>query len=336
MDDGVENEQAAEPVQDGEAGISRRTLIRRSAIAGGALLWATPVVQTLGNSSAFANFRGSNDPGGCICTEEIVTIIPISCLADYAGKHRLAPSGKTVELQVITGGSCGTRLHCEPESEVHIWTQVSAVGCELVSQADDTCKVHVFAYPANIVLQVTSTLTCTGGRGHSKSCSDTKVRKICFSNIVGSGSQRCGRYPPHVNKKHGTVRCNAPPEGIDGCGPGFWKNHTDAWADTDYSPTDTVGSVFTVPAALSTFASKTLLEGLKLQGGPGVSGAAEILLRAGVAALLNASNPNVQFGWTTTRVISDVNKALASEDRDRMLALATKLDEMNNRGCPLS
>jgi translation initiation factor IF-3 len=40
---------------------------------------------------------------------------------------------------------------------------------------------------------------------------DTKVRKICFSQITGSGSQRCGRYPPHHNKQHGTIRCNKAP-----------------------------------------------------------------------------------------------------------------------------
>jgi hypothetical protein len=212
MDDHVETGAAFEADPGDDKGMSRRTMIRRTAIAGGALMWATPVVQTLGNSSAFANFRGSNDPGGCICTEEIVTIIPVACVADRAGKHKLAPSGKTVQLQVLTGGSCGTRLHCEPEKEVHVWTQVSAVGCALVSQAGDTCKIHVTAYPASITLQVTSTLTCLGGRGNRTTCTDTKVRKICFSQITGSESQRCGRFPPHHNKEHGTYRCKRPPK----------------------------------------------------------------------------------------------------------------------------
>jgi hypothetical protein len=98
-------------------------------------LWATPVVQGLGHSAAYANFRGSGEPG-------------------Y------------------------------------------------------TCMIHVTAYPANIVLQVVSTLTCIGGRANTKSCSDTKVRKICFTQVTGSESQRCGRFEPHRNTRHGTQKCH--------------------------------------------------------------------------------------------------------------------------------
>src|SRR2546423_14194393 len=77
MDDDVDTGQT-DAVGMGDTGISRRTMIRRSAIAGGALLWATPVVQTLGNDSAYAWFRGSNNPGGCLCDEKIVTIVPVA------------------------------------------------------------------------------------------------------------------------------------------------------------------------------------------------------------------------------------------------------------------
>jgi len=207
MDDDVDIGQANEAGPGDEGGMSRRTMIRRTAIAGGALLWATPVVQTLGNSSAYANFRGSTDPGGCICSEKIVTIRPTACHAEPGKNHRIAHSGKYVTLQVLTGGSCGSRLGCEPTKESHVWTQVAAVGCSLYSQNNDFCVVHVTAYPANITLQVTSTLTCTGGRGHSMSCIDTKVKKICFSQVTGSESQRCNRFEPHRNTRHGTVKC---------------------------------------------------------------------------------------------------------------------------------
>jgi hypothetical protein len=340
MDDDVDTAQGAQAAgagHDDESGISRRSVIRRGAIAGGTLLWVTPVVQSLGNDSAYGWFRGSGQPGGCLCTEGIVAIVPIACTADRLGKHRLAPSGKTVVLQVLTGGDCGTRLHCEPVSETIFWTQVSAVGCKLVSQSGDTCTIHVTEDGASIVLQVIATLTCMARRGgHPKSCSDVKVKKICFSQVTGYGSQRCGRYPPHVNKKHGTERCGSQTPGTQGCSPGYWKNHPAAWAATDYAPTDTVGSVFTVPANLSSFGSETLLKALAGGGGPGLDGAAQILLRAAVAALLNASNPGVQFPLTQSAVIKQVNQALASGNRDTMLTLADKLDKMNNLGCPLS
>ena len=128
--------------------------------------------------------------------------------------------------------------------------------------------------------------------------------------------------------------------GNQGCTPGYWKNHTEAWADTKYSPTDTVGSVFTLPASLSSLSSVTLLEALDGTGGDGstLEGAARILLRAAVAGLLNATDANVDYPGGNALIIKHVNAALATEDRDTILALATKLDKKNNGqgGCPLS
>jgi len=60
-------------------------------------------------------------------------------------------------------------------------------------------------------------------------------------------------------------------------------------------------------------------------------------LRAAVAALLNSSNPSVNYPLTTSQVISQVNAALATGDRNTILTLATKLDNANNAGgCPLN
>jgi hypothetical protein len=74
---------------------------------------------------------------------------------------------------------------------------------------------------------------------------------------------------------------------------------------------------------------------LSYQGGSGTRGAAQILLRAAVAALLNAASPNVDYPLTTAEVISQVNAALASNNRNTMLAFASRLDSYNNLGCPL-
>jgi hypothetical protein len=126
-----------------------------------------------------------------------------------------------------------------------------------------------------------------------------------------------------------TVIVNCPTEG---CTPGFWKNHTDVWVG--YLPTQTVESVFDVPDAFG-LDNDTLLTALGYTGGTGSTGAAKILLRAGVAALLNAANPSVDYPLTTAQVIAMVNAALAGTSSD-MLALATTLDGYNNLGCPLS
>jgi hypothetical protein len=76
----------------------------------------------------------------------------------------------------------------------------------------------------------------------------------------------------------------------------------------------------------------SLLNALKFQGGSTLEGAAEILLRAAVAAILNA---NV-FGGSASSIIAEVNAALASNDRTTILDLASSLDAANNLGCPLS
>jgi hypothetical protein len=121
--------------------------------------------------------------------------------------------------------------------------------------------------------------------------------------------------------------------GNQGCTPGYWKvpQHWDSWVS--YTTSQTLESVFDVPDSLG-YDNVTLVDALSFQGGPGVQGGAQILLRAGVAALLNSNSVN--YPLTTAQVISQVNAALASLDRDTMLALATTLDGYNNLGCPLS
>ncbi|MEX1182151.1 MAG: ice-binding family protein [Gemmatimonadota bacterium] len=119
----------------------------------------------------------------------------------------------------------------------------------------------------------------------------------------------------------------------EGCTPGYWKNHHGSWEPTGFSPDQTVGSVFT--GASATNAAATLNKALAFPGGPRVEGGQRILLRAAVASLLNAAHPDVNFGLTVAEVISKVDAALASDNRQEMLDLAEELDALNNAGCPL-
>lgn len=121
-----------------------------------------------------------------------------------------------------------------------------------------------------------------------------------------------------------------------GCTPGYWKNHTGSWPPTGYLPNRRVDSAFAQAAAYPSIASSSLTEALDFGGGTGVEGAARNLLRASVAALLNASHPDISYPWTPFSVVDKVNAALASGDRDTMLALAASLDVDNNLGCPLN
>ena len=123
--------------------------------------------------------------------------------------------------------------------------------------------------------------------------------------------------------------------GDQGCTPGYWKQdqHFDSW--TTYTTDQLAGSVFSL-GGFSTLASKTLLQTLNGGGGSGVTGAATILLRAAVAALLNSESTDVDYPRTTADIIADVNAALATNNRDTILALAAALDADNNLGCPLN
>ena len=128
-----------------------------------------------------------------------------------------------------------------------------------------------------------------------------------------------------------------PPPDFEGCTPGFWKNSTGSWAPTGYSPNQLVGSVFSLPSGVlnNQLADDSLLEALGYPGGTNLLGAAQILLRAAVASLLNAAHPDVEFPWTEAEIIGEVNAALASKDRGTILALASELDAENNLGCDL-
>ena len=127
----------------------------------------------------------------------------------------------------------------------------------------------------------------------------------------------------------------APGGGAEGCTPGYWKqaHHFDSWVT--YIPTQTLESVFDVPDGLG-MDNTSLVSALGGGGGSGVVGGAKILLRAAVASLLNSASAGVDFSMSTAEVISQVNAALASNNRDTMLALAGSLDTENNKGCPLN
>ena len=133
-----------------------------------------------------------------------------------------------------------------------------------------------------------------------------------------------------------------PPNFGNGCTPGYWKQsqHFDSWTPTGLGPTNLVGSVF-ANASLYSLAGKPmanykLVEALSFKGGPDLTGAAQILLRASVAAELNAKYSGLGYPMTAAAVVSAVNTALASANRAAMLTLASHLDDLNNLRCTLN
>lgn len=126
--------------------------------------------------------------------------------------------------------------------------------------------------------------------------------------------------------------------GQEGCTPGYWKNHTDNWEEA--KPETRLDRRFTLPESLAEYRSATFHEALSFKGGAGEAGAARILLRASVAAYLNAAHEGLGYPYRRFTepysIVATVDAALASGDRHRMLAVAAELDAANNLGCPLS
>ncbi len=132
-----------------------------------------------------------------------------------------------------------------------------------------------------------------------------------------------------------------------GCTPGFWKQpayRNEVWNDDDtYGPSDLVFGIFVLAVDEGgrgrnavDFTTMTLLEALDGGGGPGVAGAQQILLRAATAGLLNIQHEDVNYPKTAPQLISEVDDALATEDREQILALADELDGLNNEGCSIN
>jgi hypothetical protein len=102
-----------------------------------------------------------------------------------------------------------------------------------------------------------------------------------------------------------------------GCTPGYWKNHLEQWAATGYSPTDDFDTTF----GTEYFDPDITLEQAVNLGGGGV----ERLARHGVAALLSAAHPGVNYPLTVDQVIA----AVQAGDADT-------LEAFNEAFCPLN
>ena len=124
--------------------------------------------------------------------------------------------------------------------------------------------------------------------------------------------------------------------GTQGCTPGFWKKpHLKLAGVTTGSK---IGFNWTIPDSLAGYRGKTFLAALSFRGGPGIDGAAQILLRAAVAANLSAAHEGVGYPYRRFgepgSIQATVNVALASGNRQKMIDAASWLDAANNLGCP--
>ena len=129
----------------------------------------------------------------------------------------------------------------------------------------------------------------------------------------------------------------------EGCTPGFWKNHTEVWDDTDDQifldlgiTTDTLYSAaFGLPAGELSAAglSETLtLEQAINTGGGGF----QALVRHSTAALLNSGT--VAYPYSTAQVIAGVQAAFANDDANYngFLDAISAANNLPHDSCPQS
>jgi len=127
--------------------------------------------------------------------------------------------------------------------------------------------------------------------------------------------------------------------GDEGCTPGFWKNNADkknhsAWVG--YIPTASFKTVFGLSSftirgnGSSIISNPTLIQSLGANGS-GIN----LLARSAVAALLNASNSNIDYPLTEAQVIAMVQAAILAGD-SAIQTQGEEFDEYNNYGCPIN
>jgi hypothetical protein len=120
--------------------------------------------------------------------------------------------------------------------------------------------------------------------------------------------------------------------GTDGCTPGFWKTHPEAWP-ADYTPGQNMSGVLQIDFTTAGLPSNVSFQtALSFTGGSGVTGGAKILLRATAAAFLNAAVDDSLLWYPLHRDDMRVMVQDAWGDRADMIALASYFDGLNNLG----
>jgi uncharacterized repeat protein (TIGR01451 family) len=185
-------------------------------------------------------------------------------------------------------------------------------------------------------LEVVSS-TCATTLATGATCTIVTARTVLatdvspLSNTVTANYNPSG-FPNNIGDTATDSVVINPPRGGEGCTPGYWKqeHHFDSWVG--FLPTASFEDVFDVDVTLRVGGQgdvhdPTLLEALNATGA-GVNA----LARHAVAALLNASNPDVSFDYTVAEVIALVQDAVESGDFETAALL---LAAANEQGCPL-
>jgi len=112
----------------------------------------------------------------------------------------------------------------------------------------------------------------------------------------------------------------------EGCTPGFWKNHPEVIVALGFP----LGLQTPLSALGITTASGTIGQALDRQVGD--TNLEKSLVRAAVAAILNALHPSVDYPLGAVAIATQVNTLLASGTDAQIETFKNQLDAFNNTG----
>lgn len=223
--------------------------------------------------------------------------------------------------------SSGLRVTPGTETQIGQVTLPDAADAECTAtvEATNPDSVHL-GHNINVYLNGTLLMTLSGIEDERGKFSTDSA------GFISSGSDQLvvtlEATMDNVASSYGnlSVTCTPPPpSGGEGCTPGYWKQtqHFDSWVATGFAPGDSFDTVMGVDSSFG-----TLLDGLQAKGG-----GEKALARHAVAALLNASNADVSYGFSAADVIAMVQDAYATGDFE---AAKDLLEAQNEAGCPLN
>jgi len=253
----------------------------------------------------------------------IVCTITLSSTNDLDGNpnnaHVLLPGSGLVEFTLTLNNTGSSALNV-----VSLNGLPALVDCATGAPVVPVLPINI-GPGGSVTISACTAVTCPAGANYSVTAraeADDQNGTLCVYN-------RFGNRVTDETSCTALVECR--PQA--GCTPGFWKNCTIHWQPTGYTRGQSVNSVFSLGNCCGSLGGVSLASALEFGGGSDVCGGARILLRAAVAALLNASSPEVDYPMTVTEVINRVNGALHSCNRARIISLAGELDRNNNLGC---
>ena len=322
--------------------------------AGTAITWTYQVTNT--GDVTLSDIHVADDKGVAVTCPKTTLAAGESMTCTGSG---VAQPCQYQNLGTVTGKSpLGATVSASDSSSYYGTTQPGiSIETKVNGQDADTPKgpevaagsavsfTYVVTNTGNVAL---TGIQVTDSKGLSLACPKTSLQAGESMTCTANGSAQSGQFAS-VGTAKGTGACGqqvsdddpvhyygATTSGSQGCTPGYWKNHEKSWPATGFSTTQKVKDVFSQAALYPSLGSSTLHQALYFEGGSDLTGAAGNLLRAATAALLNSGHSGVDYPWLTAQVISEVDAALASQNRDAILTLASELDQDNNLGCPLN